>query len=77
MNYEDIWIEDVARKHYCHKCKKIMQKGVKRVQTLGSKYCLFCGLKFIRKKITEWTKLENEIREKYGKKIIVDRLKGE
>lgn len=75
--YNEIRVDDVMRKHNCHKCRKLLYKGDKRIETDFQKFCLYCGLKFGEKKIEDWTKLVKEIREKYGKKIIVDRLKGE
>jgi len=72
--YNEIRVVDVARKHNCHKCKKLLYKGNKRVETDFQKFCLRCGLKFGEEKIKEWANLVKDIRKKYTKNIVADRM---
>ena len=70
----EIRLVDVYRKHKCHNCKKILYKDDKRIETDFQKFCLRCGLKFGEEKIKEWVFLVKEIRKKYTKLIVAERL---
>ncbi len=69
-------LETVKRGHHCYSCDNFLSEyGSMRVNFHGHNYCIPCGYFEIKKYVDELERFQRELTEKYGKKIVVARLK--
>lgn len=70
-------LENVKKTHVCRKCDKILSPKWEsmRVNFYGNNYCVPCGYFEIKEHIDELNIFLNELKSKYGKQIVVERLK--
>ena len=74
-----IRIEQVKATHKCNECSKMLygprhKVGSMRVHIHGSNYCITCSYPLIVEEKEKIERVINELKSKYGKLLVVDRL---
>ena len=75
-------LEQVKRNHHCTKCDRLLYGRSKRIGSQvsmricfnASNYCIPCGYKLINEEAIKLDRLLNELKDKYGKELVVNRL---